>query len=311
MKQLHIDEYCEEIESLLIFEAVSISTIIESGARLVELENSEPFFTNSSNGYPCLYVVISGRVIQPLQGVQHSPKNRASDHHYYVPGDVVGIRDFFSATASGVPAQADEISKVLILDAENFFYLTSKNRDFCSSFLNAPFMKFEIIQEGYDASVFRYQSPEQTGAGIDGLLHSSWLQDKLPDLFARASNIDSEITLLALNINIPRGRLNVKMNEVVGAISLVLNTALRPTDISVYYTNHIVVTVLAGADAQAAKVVVKRLLDRIARIVVFADMRYPLPHIEATMATESSLSGLAREDLLKRLIHKVRIGTPY
>lgn len=120
---------------------------------------------------------------------------------------------------------------------------------------------------------------------LTGLYNRAWLADMLPKLVARARGQASGLALLMIDLDHFK-RFNDTHGHLIGDAALcaaahAIRAGLRPSDFAVRYGGEELIAVLPETTIALALMVAERLCQQLRSVVLFSDMRTPLPHLTA------------------------------
>ena len=120
---------------------------------------------------------------------------------------------------------------------------------------------------------------------LTGLYNRTWLADMLPKLVARARTQGSPLALLMVDLDNFK-KFNDTHGHLIGDAALcaaanVIRDGLRPSDFAVRYGGEELMAVLPETTAERAQLVAERLCQQMRQVVLFPDMRVPMPHLTA------------------------------
>lgn len=288
MNYLDIGEVAGELEMLDVFRNCPTALLQQGGARAFDVVGGDRFGCVDENGAPVLICVLAGAITVPSPDLKRGVgASRLEDNVQHLPGSFLGITEFLAARPSDLIVTAIKPSILLAINVGLFFRIIDEVDGFSSNFLNSPSIRRSMVMEGEKQKFLREHIYTTPLNDIDGLMNRDWLENRLPSILSDCALKDIAVTVLAINTEIlftPDEEVYVKM---IAEVSKVLHTALRPTDISVHYSNNLILTFLINTTDQASLIVSTRLKDRIGRLVIYADMRRQLPHVGCNIASKS------------------------
>lgn len=288
MNYLDIALVAGEIEKLDVFRNGVGAILQEAEARTFEVAGGERFGSVDESGLPVLLCLLAGAVTVPAAEAKRVVgMSRLEDSIHYLPGAFLGVTEFLSARPSDLIITALKPSILVAIDVQLFFRIVDNVKDFSTGFLNSPSIRRSMVMEEEKQRFLREHIYTTPSDNVDGLMSRDWIESRLPAILTDCAAKDISVTALAINTEIlftPDQDVYVRM---IGEVSKVLHTALRPTDISVYYSNNLILTFLVNTSDQASLIVSTRLKDRIGRLVIYADMRRQLPHVGCTINSKA------------------------
>lgn len=290
MKYLQTKWEAGSLPELEIMQCLPLKELNECKVQIATASPDEYIRCVDSAGCPCVGLLLEGSL---TQGNALSPignlRVRSSDVTNFEAGDFIGLVEIITGAESSALFRVTASVKLLLLRPTKFVAFVTKSPALAAAVFNSSSITSPLLREE------RQHELTQQFACLPGLevvrtLSSfDWLQRKLQGLFSDYRPSDAEINLLAIRI-LPIGICDAGAIRIATLeLAKILNNALRPSDVSAYYSEDTVLTVLPHTDQHSASVVKRRIEDRIARTVLFADMRRPLPHLQVRINIASSL----------------------
>jgi diguanylate cyclase len=210
-----------------------------------------------------------------------------------LPGESVGEQSVLDEETNLLAISALQESELLVIEAELVWRLIDTSNVLARNLLRL--LSFRI--RAANAQLRRRQKLGEFYRqlsmvdGLTGLYNRAWLNDVLPSLVAAAHTARSPLSLIMVDLdhfkrfNDTHGHL--EGDQALRAAARAMNAALRPTDSAVRYGGEELMVILPDTSASVAEMVAQRLCERIRQAHIFADMRYPLPHITASLGVAS------------------------
>ena len=231
-----------------------------------------------------LYIVLSGMLEVELDshaGTGDGNVNRI------MPGESVGEQSVLDDAANLDAVHAVEDTRLLVIESKLAWELIDHSNAVARNLLrlmsfriraaNALLRRRQKLGEFY-----RQLSLNDT---LTGLYNRTWLADMLPKLVARARAQGSPLALLMIDLDNFK-KFNDTHGHLIGDAALcaaanVIRDGLRPSDFAVRYGGEEIMAVLPDTNGELAQMVAERLCQQMRAIVLFPDMRVPMPHLTA------------------------------
>ncbi len=132
--------------------------------------------------------------------------------------------------------------------------------------------------------------------GLTGLYNRAWLTDMLPKMVATAVRAGSPLSLVMIDLDYFK-RFNDTHGHLAGDDALrasagVINAALRPSDFAVRYGGEEMLVILPETSEALATMVAERLCKRLQQVVIFDDMRLPMPQLTGSFGVACLGAGM-------------------
>lgn len=247
-----------------------------------------------------LYIVLAGAL-----AVSADQRTGMSDGTVstVLPGESVGEQSVLDEEANLSAITALQDSTLLVIEADVVWQLIDASNVVARNLLRL--LSFRI--RAANAQLRRRQKLGEFYRqlsmidGLTGLYNRAWLNDLLPTMVATARGAATPLSLLMIdldhfkNFNDAHGHL--AGDQALRSAAQVLSAALRPTDFAVRYGGEEMMVILPDTNEKVATIVAERLCERMQQVIVFGDMRLPLPHVTAsfgvaTLAAEHDEHGL-------------------
>jgi diguanylate cyclase (GGDEF)-like protein len=214
-----------------------------------------------------------------------------------LPGESVGEQSVLDEAANLADISATEDTELLLIEADLLWCLIDQSNGVARNLLRL--LSFRIRAAG--ALLRRRQKLGEfyrqlsMNDGLTGLYNRAWLNDMLPQLVAAAQRSGGPLSLVMIDLDHFK-RFNDSHGHLAGDDALkaaagVINAALRPSDFAVRYGGEEMLVILPDTSEKLATMVAGRLCTRLQQVVIFDDMRLPMPHLTgslgvATLAAE-------------------------
>jgi len=231
-----------------------------------------------------LYIVLSGMLEVETDGQTGSADGNVNR---IMPGESVGEQSVLDDAANLDAVHAVEETRLLVIESKLAWELIDHSNAVARNLLrlmsfriraaNALLRRRQKLGEFY-----RQLSLNDT---LTGLYNRTWLADMLPKLVGRARAQTSPLALLMIDLDNFK-KFNDTHGHLVGDAALcaaanVIRDGLRPSDFAVRYGGEELMAVLPETTAELAFMVAERLCQQMREVVMFSDMRVPLPHLTA------------------------------
>jgi len=231
-----------------------------------------------------LYIVLSGMLEVETDGHTGSADGNVNR---IMPGESVGEQSVLDDAANLDAVHAVEETRLLVVESKLAWELIDHSNAVARNLLrlmsfriraaNALLRRRQKLGEFY-----RQLSLNDT---LTGLYNRTWLADMLPKLVGRARAQTRPLALLMIDLDNFK-KFNDNHGHLVGDAALcaaanVIRDGLRPSDFAVRYGGEELIAVLPETSAELARMVADRLCQQMREVVLFSDMRVPLPHVTA------------------------------
>jgi diguanylate cyclase (GGDEF)-like protein len=202
-----------------------------------------------------------------------------------LPGESVGEQSVLDEATNLADISALEDSELLVIEADLVWRLIDSFNGVARNLLRL--LSFRI--RAANALLRRRQKLGEfyrqlsMNDGLTGLYNRAWLNDMLPRMVATAHRAGTPLSLVMIDLdhfklfNDSYGHL--AGDDALRAAAGEINGALRPSDFAVRYGGEEMLIVLPETGEALALMVAQRLCKRLEKIVIFDDMRTPMPHV--------------------------------
>ena len=230
-----------------------------------------------------LYIVLSGMLEVETDG--HAAADGSVTR--ILPGESVGEQSVLDDAANLDAVRAVEETRLLVIESELAWELIDQSNVVARNLLRL--LSFRI--RAANALLRRRQKLGEfyrqlsLNDNLTGLYNRAWLADMLPKIVTRARTQGSPLALLMVDLDNFK-KFNDTHGHLVGDAALcaaanVIRDGLRPSDFAVRYGGEELMAVLPETNAELARMVADRLCQQMREVVLFSDMRVPMPHLTA------------------------------
>ncbi len=218
-----------------------------------------------------------------------------------LPGESVGEQSVLDEATNLADISALEDSELLVIEADLVWQLIDRSNGVARNLLRL--LSFRI--RAANALLRRRQKLGEfyrqlsMNDGLTGLYNRAWLNDMLPKMVATAQRAASPLSLVMIDLDHFK-RFNDSHGHLAGDDALraaagVINAALRPSDFAVRYGGEEMLVILPETSEKLAKMVAERLCKRLQQVVIFEDMRLPLPQLTGSFGVATL--GLPKDEV--------------
>jgi len=243
----------------------------------------------AGGGQARLYIVLSGQL--ELASDVHTGDDGGTSR--ILPGESAGEQAVLDDAVNLAAITALEDSELLVIEPDLVWELIDRSNVLARNLLRL--LSFRV--RAANALLRRRQKLGEfyrqlsLNDALTGLYNRAWLNEMLPKLVARAAQDGSPLSLVMIDLDHFK-RFNDTHGHIAGDAALsaaanVIRSALRPSDFAVRYGGEEMMAVLPDTSAQLATMVAERLCQRLREVVVFPDMRLPLPHMTGSFGVAS------------------------
>jgi diguanylate cyclase (GGDEF)-like protein len=248
-----------------------------------------------------LYIVLSGSLAVAADTGAATADGSASR---VLPGESVGEQSVLDDAVNLAAITALEDAELLVIEPDLVWQLIDASNGLARNLLRL--LSFRI--RAANAQLRRRQKLGEfyrqlsLNDALTGLYNRAWLNDSLPKLIARARHDGSLLAVIMIDLDNFK-KFNDTHGHVAGDVALcaaasLLRAALRPSDFAVRYGGEEMMAVLPATSETLALMIAERLCQRMRQVVVFDDMRMPLPHITGSFGVASLGPGLDERGLV-------------
>ena len=218
-----------------------------------------------------------------------------------VPGESVGEQSVLDEATNLAEIFALEDSELLVIEADLVWQLIDRFNGVARNLLRL--MSFRI--RAANALLRRRQKLGEfyrqlsMNDGLTGLYNRAWLNDMLPKMVATGHRSARPLSLVMIDLDHFK-RFNDTHGHLAGDDALraaagVINAALRPSDFAVRYGGEEMLVILPETSEKLATMVAERLCERLRQVLIFDDMRLPMPHLTGSFGVATM--GAAMDEL--------------
>jgi diguanylate cyclase (GGDEF)-like protein len=246
-----------------------------------------------------LYIVLRGALAVATDAAGDAPATRI------LAGESVGEQAVLDETPNLAAITATEESELLVVEADLVWQLIDQSNGVARNLLRL--LSFRI--RAANALLRRRQKLGEfyrqlsMNDGLTGLYNRGWLDDMLPKLAANAQRSGAPLSVLMIDLDHFK-----KFNDTHGhpagddalrVAASVIGAALRPSDFAVRYGGEEMMVLLPETNGPVAAKVAERLCERLAKAVIFGDMRQALPHITGSFGVATLAEGMDEQALVQ------------
>jgi diguanylate cyclase (GGDEF)-like protein len=248
-----------------------------------------------------LYIVLTGALSVPADTSSGLADGAVSK---ILPGESVGEQSVLDDAAHLAAITALEDSTLLLIEADLVWKLIDESNGLARNLLRLLSFRIRatsaVLRRRQKLGEFYRQL--SMNDGLTGLYNRAWLNDMLPKLVASAQRSGAPLALIMIDLdhfkkfNDSHGHL--AGDDALRAAAGVIGAALRPSDFAVRYGGEEMMVLLPDTGQLAAGMVANRLCERLARAVIFPDMRLPLPHVTGSFGVAELAIGMDEQTLV-------------
>ena len=240
-----------------------------------------------------LYIVLSGQL-------EVAPDTHADDESgtsFINPGESAGEQAVLDDAANLAAMTATEDTELLVIEPELVWELIDHSHVLARNLLRL--MSFRI--RNANALLRRRQKLGEfyrqlsLNDPLTGLYNRAWLGDMLPKLVNRASQDGTLLSLIMIDLdhfkNFNDSHGHIAGDTALGVAADLIRNTLRPSDYAVRYGGEEMLALLPNTTLDIAKMVAERLCLKLRAVVVFPDMRLPLPHLTGSFGVATLNKG--------------------
>ena len=221
-----------------------------------------------------------------------------------LPGESVGEQSVLDEATNLADISATEDTELLLIEADLVWRLIDQSNGVARNLLRLLSFRIRaasaLLRRRQKLGEFYRQL--SMNDGLTGLYNRAWLNDMLPKLVATAQRSGGPLSLLMVDLDHFK-RFNDSHGHLAGDDALraaagVIHAALRPTDFAVRYGGEEMLVILPETGEQLATMVAERLCARLRQVVIFDDMRVPMPHLTGSFGVATLAAGMDELQLL-------------
>lgn len=221
-----------------------------------------------------------------------------------LPGESVGEQSVLDETTNLADIRAVEDSELLVIDGDLVWQLIDRSNGIARNLLRLLSFRISaasaISRKRHKLGEFYRQL--SMNDGLTGLYNRAWLADMLPKMVAKAQRADEALSLLMVDLDHFK-RFNDSHGHLAGddalrAATATVAKALRPSDFAVRYGGEEMLVILPATSDKLARMVAERLCQRLRQVVVFDDMRLPMPQLTGSCGIATLAAGMDDKALI-------------
>ena len=206
-----------------------------------------------------------------------------------LPGESVGEQSVLDETTNLADIRAMADSDLLVIDGDLVWQLIDGLNGVARNLLRM--LSFRIRAASATSrkrqKLGEFYRQLSMNDGLTGLYNRAWLNDMLPKMIGKARRDGLPLSLVMIDLDHFK-RFNDSHGHLAGDDALrgaagVIAKALRPSDFAVRYGGEEMLVILPDTSEKLASMVAERLCQRLRQVVVFKDMRLPLPHLTGSL----------------------------
>lgn len=206
-----------------------------------------------------------------------------------LPGESVGEQSVLDETTNLADIRAVADSDLLVIDGDLVWQLIDSSNGVARNLLRM--LAFRIRAAAATSrkrlKLGEFYRQLSMNDGLTGLYNRAWLTDMLPKMVSKAQRGGQPLSLVMIDLDHFK-RFNDTHGHLAGDDALraaagVVAKALRPSDFAVRYGGEELLVILPDTSEKLAGMVAERLCQRLRQVVIFDDMRQPLPHLTGSL----------------------------
>lgn len=212
-----------------------------------------------------------------------------------LPGESVGEQSVLDESTNLAEIRAVQDSDLLVIDGDLVWQLIDTSNGVARNLLRM--LAFRIRAASATArkrqKVGEFYRQLSMNDGLTGLYNRAWLTDMLPKMVGKAQRTGCPLSLVMIDLdhfkhfNDSHG--HQAGDDALRGAAAVIAKALRPSDFAVRYGGEEMLVILPDTSEKLATLVAERLCQRLRQMVVFRDMRLPLPHLTGSLGVAKLL----------------------
>ena len=248
-----------------------------------------------------LYIVLRGALDVAIDANSSIGDGSASR---IVAGESVGEQSVLDDAINLAAITASEETDLLVIEADLVWKLIDESNALARNLLRLLSFRIRtanaMLRRRHKLGEFYRQL--SMNDGLTGLYNRAWLSDMLPRMVANAERAGSPLSLVMIDLdhfkkfNDTHG--HVSGDDALRSAASLISGALRPSDFAVRYGGEEMLVILPDTASKLASMVAERLCQRLRAVVIFKDMRCPLPHITGSFGVASLVPGLSDTGLV-------------
>jgi diguanylate cyclase (GGDEF)-like protein len=221
-----------------------------------------------------------------------------------LPGESVGEQSVLDEATNLADISALEDSELLVIEADLVWELIERSNGVARNLLRLLSFRIRaasaLLRRRQKLGEFYRQL--SMNDGLTGLYNRAWLNDMLPKMVATAQRAGAPLSMVMIDLDHFK-RFNDSHGHLAGDDALraaagVINAALRPSDFAVRYGGEEMLVILPDTSAALANMVADRLCKRLRQVVIFDDMRMPLPHMTGSFGVACLAGEMDEQQLM-------------
>lgn len=234
-----------------------------------------------------LYVVLKGTL--EVQSHENVGAGASSVNNLqFMAGECVGELSVLDDEDQPYTIKAVCDSELLVIEASTLWQLIDESNGVARNLLRLLSFRIRttnaLLRRRHKVGEFYRQMSMIDG--LTGIHNRAWLHNQLPQLIERAHATNSPLSIIMADLdhfkqfNDTHG--HILGDDAIQCAAKILNSTLRPTDLSVRFGGEELLIILPDTSKEACFKVAERLCAKFSQTAVFKDNRLPLPHITAS-----------------------------
>ncbi|HEU5436878.1 MAG TPA: diguanylate cyclase [Telluria sp.] len=242
-----------------------------------------------------LYIVLSGALAETaIDGTVSR----------ILPGESVGEQSVLDETTNLADIRAVQDADLLVIEGDLVWQLIDSSNGVARNLLRMLSFRIRaasaVSRKRQKLGEFYRQL--SMNDGLTGLYNRAWLNDMLPKMIGKAQRGGEPLSLVMIDLDHFK-RFNDSHGHLAGddalrAAAAVVAKALRPSDYAVRYGGEEMLVILPDTSETLAKMVAERLCQRLRQVVVFDDMRLPMPHLTGSLGVAKLVQTMDEKALI-------------
>ena len=242
-----------------------------------------------------LYIVLSGALAETaIDGTVSR----------ILPGESVGEQSVLDETTNLADIRAVQDADLLVIEGDLVWQLIDSSNGVARNLLRMLSFRIRaasaVSRKRQKLGEFYRQL--SMNDGLTGLYNRAWLNDMLPKMIGKAQRGGEPLSLVMIDLDHFK-RFNDSHGHLAGddalrAAAAVVAKALRPSDYAVRYGGEEMLVILPDTSETLAKMVAERLCQRLRQVVVFDDMRLPMPHLTGSLGVANLVQTMDEKALI-------------
>lgn len=290
-----------ELAAIQLFQGIEAEELISrlADCPVVCLGNEEILITQGETNRNCYFILAGSLRIHLDSPLSHAVSTLSG-------GESVGEISLLDGQPASAHVVCPEQCQVLVVAEDVFWSLVNSFHVFCRNLLALMIRRLRSSNLSISES-FRKQQEYQLNASIDeltGLYNRRWLREMLARQIKRSQVGSLPLSLLLIDadhfklVNDEHG--HAVGDQVLHRLAVLMQKALRPTDLVARYGGEEFIIVLPATDLAGARVVASRMRRVIAEVNPPETAGASLPVVTVSIGVAQMLEADGMDDLLNR-----------